>query len=165
MCQAVGRIPAQFQRNRLNSAQTAQSAQFGANGAIGAFQRIPTQSAHSSPLGQSSAWPSTATEPARTGLFQSMVGKQSRSEEGQQLFCPGSSPEHAWPGRCPGGGGGAVLCQGSSPVSICYSRLVRQAGSSPACATPQCSTTCARITKAPVRLQTVMQEDGSCLVG
>ena len=40
-------------------------------------------------------------------------------------------------------------------------RLVRQAGSSLACATPQCSTTCARITKAPVGMQIVVQEDGS----
>ena len=90
----VGRIPAQFQRNRRNSAQTArkrrnsvqtaQSAQFGALGAIrrkrriqahssafGAFQRIRRIPAHSA---QSSAWPATctATEPARTVSFQNL---------------------------------------------------------------------------------------------
>ena len=78
VCQAVGRIPAQFQRNRRNSAQTArnrrkrrdsaQSVQFGALGAIrfGAFQRIRRIPAHSA---QSSAWPATATEPARTEII------------------------------------------------------------------------------------------------
>ena len=66
VCQAVGRIPAQFQRNRRNSAQTArnrrkrrnsaqsaQSAQFGAiqrksriSSAFGAFQRTRRNPAH-----------------------------------------------------------------------------------------------------------------------
>ena len=66
VCQAVGRIPAQFQRNRHNSAQTARnrrnSAQFGALGAIRRKWRIP---AHSSAFG---AFQRTRRNPAHGQL-------------------------------------------------------------------------------------------------
>eukprot|EP00439_Symbiodinium_sp_Y106_P040835 s1045_g5.t1 len=110
--QAVGRIPAQFGANSANGANDAigasrrnwrkrrKLAQFGA---IGAFQRIPSQSAHSSAFGafqrirripahsaQSSAWPATATEPARTANLDlpSSMGKVEASAVVKNCYKP-----------------------------------------------------------------------------
>ena len=69
VCQAVGRIPAQFQRNRSNSAQTARNRRIRRNSAqsahSSAFQRIPAHSAHSSAFG---AFQRTERNPAHGQL-------------------------------------------------------------------------------------------------